>query len=99
MSRQSLNRVLVGRERLRARIDAQRRDVDRYLAGLEGAAAFVDRVRQAGRFIRSHPGLVAAATAGAFALRTRSMLGLAVRTAGLWRLARRAQSLLRYVVH
>lgn len=94
-----LNRVLAERERLRARIHSQRYDVDRYLAGLEGPARFIDRVRQAGRFVRSHPGLVAAAAAGIFALRSRTILGLVARGAGLWRLARGAQALLRYVGH
>lgn len=99
MSGQSLTRVLVERERLRARIDTQRHDIDRYVAGLEGPAAVIDRLRQAGRFVRSHPRVMAAAVAGAFVLRTRSMLGLAVRAAGVWRLARRAQTLLRHIVY
>ena len=94
-----LNRILTQRERLRARIQSQRQDVERYAGGLEAPARLIDRVRQAGRFLRSHPGLVAAAAAGMFALRSRTMLGLVARGAGLWRLARGAQALLRHVAH
>jgi hypothetical protein len=92
-----LNRVRAERERLRARIDSQRYDVERHFGGLEAPARFIDRVRQAGRFVRSHPGVVAAAAAGVFALRSRTILGLVARGAGLWRLARGAQALLRHV--
>ena len=94
-----LNRVLAERERLRARIDSQRYDVERHLAGLEGPARLIDRVRQAGRFVRSHPGLAVAAAGGIFALRSRAVLGLIARGAALWRLARGARALLRYVGH
>jgi hypothetical protein len=95
----ALNGVLTERERLRARIHAQRYDLERYASGLEAPARFIDRVRQAGRFLRAHPGLVAAAAAGIFALRSRTLLGLVARGASLWRLARGAQALLRHFGH
>jgi hypothetical protein len=90
-----LTQVLVERERLRGRIEAQRRDVVRYGQALARPASIIDRVMQAGRFLRAHPLLVAAAGAAVFALRGRTMLGLATRGFALWRLARRAQALLR----
>ncbi len=92
-----LNRVLAERERLRARIDSQRYDVERYAVGLETPARFIDRMRHAVRFLRSHPALVAVGAAGAFALRSRTVLSLVARGAGLWRLVRGAQALLRHV--
>jgi hypothetical protein len=94
---QPLTRVLVERERLRARIDRQRRDVDRYVAGLAGPAAIIDRVRLAGRFVRRHPGILLSAVAVTVALRARSAAGMVASALGLWRLARRAQVWLRYV--
>ena len=92
-----LTRVLIERERLRARVDRQRRDVDRYVAGLAGPAAIVDRVLLCGRFVRRHPGALLSVVAMGFALRARSAAGLLARGLGLWRLARRAQVWLRYV--
>jgi hypothetical protein len=92
-----LTRVLIERERLRARIDRQRRDVDRYVAGLAGPAAIIDRVRSCGRFVGRHPAALLGVVAAGFALRARSAAGLLARGLGLWRLARRAQVWLRYV--
>ena len=94
---ESLARVLIERERLRARIDRQRRDVDRYVAGLAGPATIIDRVRLGACFVRRHPGVLLGAVAAGFALRARSAAGLIARGLGLWRLARRAQVWLRYV--
>lgn len=90
-----LIRVLIERQGLRARIDRQRRDVERYVAGLAAPAAVVDRVRFCARFLLRHPGVVLGAVAAGFALRARSAAGLIARGLGLWRLARRAQAWLR----
>ncbi|MGH8666233.1 MAG: YqjK family protein [Burkholderiales bacterium] len=95
MMARSLTRVLVERERLRGRIEGQRREVARYGEGLARPAAIIDRVIQAGRFLRAHPLVVAAAGVAVFALRGRTMLGLATRGFAVWRLARRARALLR----
>lgn len=97
MMQRALTRVLVERERLRARVHAHRGDVAHYSHALQGPAATVDRVMHAGRFVRSHPALVLAAGVAFVAVRGRSMLGLATRGLALWRLARRAQMLLRHV--
>ena len=95
MMQRSLTRVLIERERLRGRIEGQRREVARYGEALARPASIVDRVIQGGRFLRAHPLVVVAAGAAVFALRGRAMLGLATRGFAVWRLARRAQALLR----
>jgi hypothetical protein len=96
MMESALIRVLVERERLRGRIEGQRRDVARYGHGLAKTAAIADRVVEAGRFVRTHPLLVLTAAVPIFVLRGRTMLGLAARGFAVWRLARRAQALLRH---
>jgi hypothetical protein len=90
-----LTQVLVERERLRGRIEAQRRDVVRYGQALARPASIIDRVVQAGRFVRTHPLVAVAAGAAVFALRGRTLLGLATRGFAIWRLARRTQAFLR----
>ena len=97
MTARSLTEVLVRRERLRAGIEDQRRQVTRYTAGLARPIAWLDRIAAAGRCVRSHPMLALAAVAAAAVLRGRALLRLSVRGFALWRLAQRAQSLLRYV--
>ncbi len=97
MMPQSLTQVLLERERLCARIAAQRGDVRRYASGLAGPAAVVDGVCGAVRYVRAHPQVLVAGLAVAFVLRARTMVGLAVRVLGIWRLARRAQALLSIV--
>ena len=96
MMERSLSRVLVQRERLRRRIEGQRQDVARYGQGLAGPAANADRVVAAGRCVRAHPVILLAAGIAMFVLRGRTMLGLATRGFAVWRLARRAQALLRH---
>jgi hypothetical protein len=97
MMQRALTRVLVERERLCGRLNGQRSDVARYAHGLQRPAAVVDRVVHAARIVRAHPGVVLAAGATFLVVRGRSMLGLATRGFALWRLARRAQALLRHV--
>lgn len=90
----SLSEVLVKRERLLASIAAQREGVRHAVGGLAGPIALIDRVAQAGRFLRAHPFAVGAAVAVLVAMRTRSLVGLLARGFGAWRLLRRIQSLL-----
>jgi hypothetical protein len=90
-----LTQVLVERERLRGRIEAQRREVARYGQALARPASMADRIVQAGRIVRTHPLVVVAAGAAVLVLRGRTMLALAARGFAVWRLARRAQALLR----
>ena len=97
MMERSLAAVLVKRERLRARIEDQRRDVARYTSGLASPIAVVDGIVAAGRFLRTHPLAALATVAALVILRGRALLRIAVRSLALWRLARRAQSLLRYI--
>ena len=92
----SLSRVLVERERLRARIEGQRAELGRHVDGLAVPFALIDRIGEAARFVRAHPGVIVAGFGAALALRARSVLGLLARVAGLWRLGVRARQLLRY---
>lgn len=91
----SLTRVLVERERLRARAESQRTDLARYTAGLGKPIALVDGLIQGGRFVRSHPAIVLAGVAAFGILRGRRLLGLVTRGFAVWRLVRRARVLLR----
>jgi len=95
MTEHSLTRLLVQRERLRTRIDGQRQALAHYGCGLVSPAAIADRVVQAGRFVRTHPAVMLPAGIALIVLRGRTMLGLATRGFAVWRLARRAQALLR----
>jgi hypothetical protein len=99
MMAQSLTRILLERERLCSRIAVQRGDVSRYVSGLAGPAAVIDGVRGAGRYVRRHPQILVAGVAAAFILRARTMFGLTARVFAIWRLARRAHALLRFVRH
>ena len=93
----SLTRVLVERERLCARVAAQRTDVGRHIGGLGVPIGMIDRSCAAARFVRAHPSVIVAGFGAALALRARSVLGLVARAAGLWRLGVRVRQLLRYV--
>jgi hypothetical protein len=90
-----LTKVLVERERLLARAERERADLAVACRGLSAPAAVVDRIIDAGRFLRAHPLATGGLAAGIVVLRTRSVLGLATRALGAWRLLRR----LRTVAH
>lgn len=95
MMHDTLTRVLVERERLRARIDGQRGELERRMAGLAGPFAVIDRVRAGLRVLRSHPALVVAGLGAVLALRARSVLRLVARGATLWRLGVSARRIVR----
>ncbi|MCC6531005.1 MAG: hypothetical protein IT531_00515 [Burkholderiales bacterium] len=93
----ALTKALVERERLLAQIAAQRSGIASAFAGLSRPAAIVDRVLDAGRFLRAHPAALGALVAAVFALRGRAMFGLAVRGLSLWRVVRRLRTLARLI--
>jgi hypothetical protein len=76
------------KERLIARCAAQRVALAGTVQDLKGPIALLDRALAAGRFVRSHPLLLAAAVAAAVALRQRAPVGLAARALAAWRLWR-----------
>jgi hypothetical protein len=94
MSR-TLTDVLVERERLLARCEQQRTAVADASRGLAPVTAMVDSITAAGRYLARHPVAVAGIVATAMVLRGRSLLGLAVRGIGLWRLAQRIRAVAR----
>jgi hypothetical protein len=90
----ALNRTLLRRAELCARIAEQRRDVERSIAGLAGPIAVIDRAMDLGRFMRAHPVAVGGAVAVLVALRTRSIVRVVTRGFGAWRLLRKVQAML-----
>jgi hypothetical protein len=76
------------KERLSARAQAQRRAIAASFQDLGRPIGVADRVLEAGRFLRAHPVLVAAAATALFVLRGRSLVGLAGRAFSAWRLWR-----------
>lgn len=94
MSR-TLTDVLVERERLLARCGQQRVAVADAFRGLAAPAAVVDRVVCGGRYLARHPIAVAVIVAAAMVMRGRSLVGIAARGIGLWRLAQRFRALAR----
>ncbi len=94
MSR-TLTDVLVERERLLARGAQQRIAIADACRGLAGPAAVLDRIGAGGRYLARHPVIVMGVVFAAMVLRGRSLLGLAARGIGLWRLAQRFRALAR----
>ena len=94
MSR-TLTDVLVERERLLARCEQQRVAVADACRGLVGPAQFLDRICAGGRYLARHPLAVVGIVAAAVVLRGRSLLSLAIRGIGLWRLLHRFRTLAR----
>lgn len=92
----TLTEALLKRERLLARIDQQRMGIQAASAGLARPAAVIDRMLDGARFLRSHPLVVASLALAVLALRARSLVGIAARGIGIWRLVRRVQRLTRY---
>jgi hypothetical protein len=94
MSR-TLTDVLVERERLLARCGRERDAVAGVFQSLTKPAAVFDGVAGVGRFLARYP-VVAAGIAAALAVsRGRSIVKLAIRGAGLWRIALRARDFMR----
>ncbi len=88
-----LTKVLVERERIRARIERERSTVATHYRALERPAVYVDHVLEGVRFLRVHPLAVGGAVAAIAVLRTRSLVRLAIRGIGVWRSLRRLQRL------
>jgi len=88
-----LTKVLVERERIRARIARDRTAITGYCQALSGPAVVVDNVLEGVRFLRRHPLAVGGVVAAVAVLRVRSVVGLTVRGIGLWRLFRRLRRL------
>ena len=76
------------KERLSARAQAQRVAIAASFRGLEQPIGVADRALEAGRFLRAHPVVVAAAVAALLVLRGRGLAGLAARAFSAWRLWR-----------
>lgn len=94
MSR-TLTDVLVERERLRIRCNQQRSAVADGFRALAGPAAVLDRIAAGGRYLARHPIAVGGIVAAAMMMRGRSLMGLAARSIGLWKLAQRLRVLVR----
>jgi hypothetical protein len=88
-----LTKVLVERERIFAQIERERSAITVTYGNLVVPAAALDRLLEAVRFLRTHPLAVGSLVAAFYVLRTRSVVGLAARGMGLWRLLRRLRSL------
>ena len=88
-----LTKVLVERERIRARIARERTAIAGYSQALTGPAVVVDNVLEGVRFLRGHPLAVGGVVAAVVVLRVRSIVGLTARGIGLWRLLRRLRRL------
>lgn len=93
----TLTHVLVERERLLASCAQQRDAVATSCRALAGPAAVLDRVVSGGRYLVGHPIAVAGTIGILVALRGRSLLNLAMRGIGLWRVVRRVRSLMQFV--
>lgn len=93
--KRTLTEVLLARERLLVRTEQQRAVMHRACAGLAGPAAMIDRAVDGGRYLRSHPVVVAGLIGAFLLLRGRSVLGVAARGLALWRLSRRVRGLMR----
>ena len=87
-----LTKVLVERERLLARCALERNAIAGAYRNLSAPAAVIDRVVEAGRFLRAHPLAIGGLVAGVVVLRARSVLGLAARSVGIWRMLRRLRT-------
>jgi hypothetical protein len=76
------------KERLIARCALQREAVAAAFVELRTPIALVDRAVAGARFIRAHPGLVAAVVAAVVAFRRRNLLGILGRGVAAWRMWR-----------
>ena len=88
----ALTEVLLRRERLLARIVHQRESVEAAIAGLSGPVALIDRVLNAGHFLRAHPAAVTLVVAVVVALRGRGLLRMVSRGLGAWSLLRQVRT-------
>ncbi|BCB27731.1 hypothetical protein SKTS_26170 [Sulfurimicrobium lacus] len=77
------------RERLVAKIAAQRGELARHVVPLKGVFAVADKGVAAVRFLQRHPGLVAGAVGLFVALRPRRALAWLGRGWSLWKLVQR----------
>ena len=87
----ALTKLLIERERLRARSERQRAAIALACDKLARPAALVDRGIEGVRFLKSHPLAVGAIVAVVALARVRFVLAVAVRGIGLWRFARRVR--------
>jgi len=83
-----LMEMALRKERLVERGAAQRAAIGRGFGELQGPIAVADRAVSLGRFVRTHPLLVAVAVAALVAMRGRGLLALAGRAYSIWRLWR-----------
>jgi hypothetical protein len=84
------------KERLLARIETQRNQLAAYGVHLEKPFAAVDKLVQAGRYVKARPWIAGVAVLCVLLLRRRSLLGLASRGWALWRGWRFASRWLRH---
>lgn len=89
-----LGAILARKRELVARCAEQRFELAQHVAGLAPAFAVGDRVVGVGRYLRSHPFLLAAAGVLLLARWPRAVLGLATRGFVLWKGAGAARRLL-----
>ena len=89
----ALTEVLLQRERLLNRVARQRDSVAIAVAGLQRPIALVDRIAGLGRALRAHPGVMAALVACVVVFRAKTVIGMAGRGIGLWRLFQSVRSL------
>ncbi len=89
----ALTRIRLQREQILARVGAQRAAVATSFAGLATPISLVDHALGAARYLRAHPVALAVLVAAVVALRTRSILGLAARGLGVWRLVRQVRAI------
>jgi hypothetical protein len=83
------------KERLIARIETQREHLAAYAVHFEKPFAAVDKLLQAGRYVKERPWVAGVAVLAMLLLRRRNLLGLASRGWALWRSWRFASSWLR----